>query len=102
MKLGAYLYLRLYRPVCFFLVYDNGFAHSGSGQPRPYSRAKRPSHEGAGRHRQLALFPADREVPSYAEGHGVQVRFDGMELHRAAVFWFGSSRMPSSPSRSRP
>jgi transposase len=38
--------------------------------------------EGAGRHRQLALFPADREVPSHAEGHGVQVRLDGMELHR--------------------
>jgi transposase len=38
--------------------------------------------EGAGRHRQLALFPADREVPRHAEGHGVQVRLDGMELHR--------------------
>jgi transposase len=39
--------------------------------------------EGTGRHRQLALFPADREVPRHAEGHGVQVRLDGMELHRA-------------------
>jgi transposase len=38
--------------------------------------------EGTGRHRQLALFPADREVPRHAEGHGVQVRLDGMELHR--------------------
>jgi transposase len=38
--------------------------------------------EGAGRHRQLALFPADREVPEYAAGHGVQVRLDAMELHR--------------------
>jgi transposase len=38
--------------------------------------------EGARRHRQLALFPADRAVPSHAEGHGVQVRLDGMELHR--------------------
>jgi hypothetical protein len=38
--------------------------------------------EGAGRHRQLALFPADREVPPHAEGHGVQVRLDAMELHR--------------------
>ena len=38
--------------------------------------------EGAGRHRQLALFPSDREVPAYAAGHGVQVRLDAMELHR--------------------
>src|SRR3984893_6845818 len=38
--------------------------------------------EGARRHRQLALFPADREVPPHAEGHGVQVRLDAMELHR--------------------
>ncbi len=38
--------------------------------------------EGAQRHRQLALFPADREVPAYAAGHGVQVRLDAMELHR--------------------
>jgi len=38
--------------------------------------------EGAQRHRQLALFPADREVPAYAAGHGVQVRLEAMELHR--------------------
>jgi transposase len=38
--------------------------------------------EGSRRHRQLALFPADREVPACAEGHGVQVRLDAMELHR--------------------
>jgi transposase len=38
--------------------------------------------EGAGRHRQLALFPADRAVPPHAEGHGVQVRIEAMELHR--------------------
>jgi transposase len=38
--------------------------------------------EGARRHRQLALVPADREVPPHAEGHGVQVRLEGMELHR--------------------
>jgi len=38
--------------------------------------------EGAGRHRQLALFPADRAVPPHAEGHGVQVRLEAMELHR--------------------
>jgi transposase len=38
--------------------------------------------EGSRRHRQLALFPADREIPACADGHGVQVRLDAMELHR--------------------
>ena len=38
--------------------------------------------EGARRHTQLALFPADREVPEHARAHGVQVRLDAMELHR--------------------
>ena len=38
--------------------------------------------EGSRRHCQLALFPADREVPACADGHGVQVRLDAMELHR--------------------
>jgi hypothetical protein len=38
--------------------------------------------EGSRRHRQLALFPADHEVPACADGYGVQVRLDGMELHR--------------------
>jgi hypothetical protein len=38
--------------------------------------------EGGRRHRQLALFPADREVPEHAQAHGVQVRLDAMELHR--------------------
>jgi transposase len=38
--------------------------------------------EGSQRHRQLALFPADCEVPASAEGYGVQVRLDAMELHR--------------------
>ena len=38
--------------------------------------------EDAGRHRQLALFPADRMVPDHAQGHGVQVRLDRMQLHR--------------------
>lgn len=31
---------------------------------------------------QLALFPADREVPEYAKDYGVQVRLGAMELHR--------------------
>ena len=30
----------------------------------------------------LALFPADRAVPAHAAGFGVQVRLEGMELHR--------------------
>jgi transposase len=38
--------------------------------------------EGTGRQTQLALFPADRAVPAHAQGHGVQVRLDAMELHR--------------------
>src|SRR3982074_3020019 len=37
---------------------------------------------GGGRHRQLALFPAERAVPDHAKGFGVQVRLDAMELHR--------------------
>ena len=38
--------------------------------------------EGAQRHRQLALFPADRALPDCAGGYGVQVRLEAMELHR--------------------
>jgi transposase len=38
--------------------------------------------EGLGRHRQLALFPADRTIPEHAYGRGVQVRLDAMALHR--------------------
>jgi Transposase DDE domain len=38
--------------------------------------------EGARRHTQLALFPADRAVPEHAQGYGVQVRLEAMELHR--------------------
>jgi hypothetical protein len=33
-------------------------------------------------HTQLALFPADRDVPAHARAYGVQVRLDAMELHR--------------------
>ena len=38
--------------------------------------------EGSPRRRQLALFPADREIPDSAAGYGVQVRLEAMELHR--------------------
>ena len=30
---------------------------------------------------QLALFPAEKELPEYTEGYGVQVRLEAMELH---------------------
>jgi len=38
--------------------------------------------EDAQRRTQLALFPADRAVPTHARGLGVQVRLDAMELRR--------------------
>ena len=38
--------------------------------------------EDAERSTQLTLFPADRAVPEHAQQHGVQVRLDGMQLHR--------------------
>jgi hypothetical protein len=38
--------------------------------------------EGSRRYRQLALFAAERSVPDQAQGFGVQVRLDAMELHR--------------------
>jgi len=38
--------------------------------------------EGAQQTTQLALFPADRPLPEYAEGHGVQIRLEAMQLHR--------------------
>jgi transposase len=34
------------------------------------------------RRTQLALFPAARAMPEHAKGYGVQVRLDGMQLHR--------------------
>ncbi|MGH8545321.1 MAG: IS1634 family transposase [Gammaproteobacteria bacterium] len=44
------------------------------------------------RHRQLALFPAEREVPEHAKAYGVQVRLEAMELHRPRQWgacWLG-------------
>jgi len=38
--------------------------------------------DGNGRTRQLALFPADREIPAHAQGIGIQVRLDAMRLER--------------------
>jgi transposase len=38
--------------------------------------------EGTNQPTQLALFPAERAVPDHAKGYGVQVRLNGMQLHR--------------------
>jgi transposase len=35
---------------------------------------------------QLALFPAEKELPEYAEGYGVRVHLEAMELHRPRQF----------------
>jgi transposase len=35
---------------------------------------------------QLALFPAEKELPEYAESYGVRVRLEAMELHRPRQF----------------
>src|ERR1700692_705064 len=51
-------------------------------QHAAWSRVIEAFDEGSGRYRQLALFPAERTVPDYAKGFGVQVRLDAMELHR--------------------
>jgi hypothetical protein len=52
------------------------------GQREAWCRQIDAFDEASGRHRQLALFPADRTVPDHAKGFGVQVRLDAMELHR--------------------
>lgn len=52
------------------------------GQREAWSRAIEAFDEEAGRHTQLALFPADRAVPEHAQAYGVQVQLDAMELHR--------------------
>jgi Transposase DDE domain len=52
------------------------------GQHEAWCRQVEAFDEGAHRHTQLALFPADRAVPEHAQAHGVQVRLDAMELHR--------------------
>src|SRR6202021_442957 len=54
----------------------------GDGQHDDWSRAIEAFDEDAQRHTQLSLFSADRGLPRQAEGYGVQVRLDAMELHR--------------------
>jgi hypothetical protein len=46
------------------------------GQRKAWCRVIEAFDEGSRRLRQLALFPADREVPACADGYGVQVRLD--------------------------
>jgi hypothetical protein len=52
------------------------------GQREAWCRQIEAFDEVSGRHRQLALFPAERSVPDHAKGFGVQVQLDAMELHR--------------------
>jgi transposase len=52
------------------------------GQREAWCRLIEAFDEGAQRHTQLALFPADRALPEHAQGYGVQVRLEAMELHR--------------------
>lgn len=54
----------------------------GDGQHDDWSRAIEAFDEDAQRHTQLSFFSADRELSGHAEGQGVQVRLDRMELHR--------------------
>jgi hypothetical protein len=51
------------------------------GQREAWCEVIDPFDEGSSRRRQLALFPADREIPDSAAGY-VQVRLEAMELHR--------------------
>src|SRR5271165_3036640 len=52
------------------------------GQQAAWSRVIETFDEESQRPRQLALFPAGRDVPDHAAGFGLQVRLDAMELHR--------------------
>jgi hypothetical protein len=52
------------------------------GQREAWCHQMEAFDEASGRHRQLALFPAEQAVPDHARGFGVQVRLDGMKLHR--------------------
>ncbi|RYD34401.1 MAG: IS1634 family transposase, partial [Verrucomicrobiaceae bacterium] len=51
-------------------------------QREAWARAIRVFDEQAGEERELSLFSASTPVPDHAEGHGVRVRLDAMELHR--------------------
>jgi hypothetical protein len=50
---------------------------------------------------QLALFPAEKELPEYAEGYGVRVHLEAMELCRPRQFgacWLACHSMSNWPS----
>lgn len=52
------------------------------GQREAWCRVIEAFDEQSQQRTQLALFPAQGEVPEYARGYGMQVRLEGMELHR--------------------
>ena len=52
------------------------------GQRETWCRMIEAFDEDSQRHRQLALFPADRAVPEHAKTCGLQVRLNEMRLHR--------------------
>ena len=55
-------------------------------QQRAWCRVIEAFDEQSERLRELALFPAEGELPEYAEGYGIQVRLEAMELHRPRQF----------------
>ena len=83
------------------------------GQRQAWCRVIEAFDEGAQRSRQLALFPAEREVPEHAKAHGIRVRLEAMQLHRPRQWgacWlachlyeqleldrFWAPRLPNSP-----
>jgi transposase len=56
------------------------------GQRESWCRVIEAFDEKTRQRTQLALFPAEKELPEYAEGYGVQVRLEAMELHRPRQF----------------
>lgn len=52
------------------------------GQREAWCRVIEAFDEQTQQRTQMALFPAEAELPEYARGYGVQVRLDAMELHR--------------------
>jgi len=52
------------------------------GQQQAWCRVIEAFDEKTQQKTQLALFPAEKELPDHAEGYGVQVRLEAMELHR--------------------
>ena len=55
-------------------------------QQRAWCRVIEAFDEQSQQRTQLALFPAEKELPEYAEGYGVRVRLEAMELCRPRQF----------------